>query len=159
MTTFLYNIIPALCQLIITFTIIWNVHYVIGLLFLVCMVWYLWYGMRINIAVLPDIRKIKKQSIKNAKILSESYQEVTLYKTNGRENFAIEKIERGYNKIERESESAWMPFFIRATILRFTSGLFRWAAIIIALYYVYANMVTLGGFFLVVSLFSENSDD
>ena len=147
--TFIYATIPAFSQLIRATTILFTIHWILGLSYLVFGVffgmslYYFWKSLN------PKIKEVTDYRNQTAKTISELYRLVFLIKNEVAEDKSLVDLDNVQDKHQEAYKKAWISGGNWMTLIRIGMTLFRYASIFVGVVLLFWGYITAGSIFLI----------
>jgi ABC-type multidrug transport system fused ATPase/permease subunit len=149
MNMFIYNFIPSISQFVISIVVLFSINIYFGLSYFLASFLFALSLFKFNNKIDPKIRIVRDVRNKNSRFISEIYRFVFLIKNEVAENKSLYNLNKLQNNYQKEYSDTWLTAIDHLSIIRFSSQLFRWISIFIAVILVIEGMISSGSLFLV----------
>ena len=147
--TFIYVTIPAFSQLIIATSILFYIHWIFG-------VSYLLFGTLFGVALYyfnkflnPKIKEVTENRNQTAKTISELYRLVFLIKNEVGEDKSLKELDRVQDLHQSSYEKAWVSGNNWMTLIRISMTVFRYLSILFGVILLFNGYIGAGAIFLI----------
>lgn len=147
--TFIYVTIPAISQLVIAMTILFWIHWIFGVSYLVfgTIFWVSLYFF--NRFLNPKIKQVTEYRNQTAKTITELYRLVFLIKNEVGEEKSLNELDRVQNLHQSSYEKAWISGNNWMTVIRIAMTVFRYLSIFFGVILLFYGFIGAGAIFLI----------
>jgi ABC-type multidrug transport system fused ATPase/permease subunit len=147
--TFIYTTIPAFSQIVIAMTILFTIHWAIGLAYFV-------FGLLFSLSLYffnkylsPKIKVVTDYRNQTAKTISELYRLVFLIKNEVGETKSLKDLDNVQNLHQKSYTDAWVTGNNWMTLIRISSTVFRYLSILTGVILLFTGYIGAGAIFLI----------
>lgn len=156
--TMIYQIIPALLQVLITIIALFYLSPLLGAIVMVGVLVFLFFTFYTNIVLGKDLQSLQDRWVDSDKKQSELLRNISLIKINAKEKEVIKEYDSNMALIISKEKKVWLRFINYAQMRNMVSGITRVGALILGISLVYKGVYT-PGFLVVVLSWSNNAFD
>ncbi len=149
MNTLIYNLIPHLSLFMASMIIFYYVNLWIGVLYTIATVIYFTQMIKYNIVIQPKVKEINEIRNQNSRFISEIYRYVFLIKNEVAESKTLLDLDKNQENLYNSHVKTWMFGIPKLMWIRLVPTLFRYASMLLAVYFLFKGSTTLGGLFLI----------
>jgi ABC-type multidrug transport system fused ATPase/permease subunit len=154
--TTLYDILPIALQVILTTVALIYLNVVLGLIVLFSVLLFVGLTLYTNHIMKDDLKKFQDIAHDNNKMHSEILRNVEVVQINAQEKKSINEYDGAYGKFSLFGKKMWSKYTLFASLRNLTTGLARFAIIVVGVYYVYQGKYT-PGYLVVFLTWSSNT--
>jgi len=149
MNTLIYNLIPHLSLFMASMIIFYYVNFWIGVLYTIATAIYFTQMIKYNIVIHPKVKEINEIRNQNSRFISEIYRYVFLIKNEVAESKTLLDLDKNQENLYNSHVKTWMFGIPKLMWIRLVPTLFRYASMLLAVYFLFKGSTTLGGLFLI----------
>lgn len=147
----IYNFVPNLSQLVISIVILFWIHYLIGIAYLIIGTIFGLIMWKFNNYLEPKIRIVRDCSNQTAKTISELYRLVFLIKNEVAEDKSLKNLDKVQDDFQNAYKNTWLRASDLMTGIRLFNSFFRYATLLLGVWLLFTGMITAGSIFLLLS--------
>ena len=149
MNTLIYNLIPHLSLFLASMIIFYYVNVWIGVLYTIATAIYFTQMIKYNIVIQPKVKEINEIRNQNSRFISEIYRYVFLIKNEVAESKTLVDLDKNQENLYNSHVKTWMFGIPKLMWIRLVPNLFRYASMLLTVYFLFKGSTTLGGLFLI----------
>lgn len=149
MNTLIYNLIPHLSLFMASMIIFYYVNFWIGVLYTIATAIYFTQMIKYNIVIQPKVKEINEIRNQNSRFISEIYRYVFLIKNEVAESKTLVDLDKNQENLYNSHVKTWMFGIPKLMWIRLVPNLFRYASMLLTVYFLFKGSTTLGGLFLI----------
>ena len=147
----IYNFVPSISQLIISIAILFSIHWIFGVTYLVIGAIFSVVMWKFNNYLEPKIRKVRDCSNQTAKTISELYRLVFLIKNEVAEDKSLKSLDRVQDNFQVAYKDTWLRGTTLITYIRLFNSFCRYATIFLGVILLFNGFIGAGAIFLLIN--------
>jgi ABC-type multidrug transport system fused ATPase/permease subunit len=147
----IYNFVPNLSQLIISIIILFSIHYIFGIAYLLIGTIFGLIMWKFNNYLEPKIRIVRDCSNQTAKTISELYRLVFLIKNEVAESKSLKNLDKVQDDFQNAYKNTWLKASDLMTGIRFFNSFFRYATLFLGVWLLFSGWISAGSIFLLLN--------
>lgn len=149
MNQLIYNLIPHISLFIASMVIFFYVNFWIGIIYTIATSIYFTQMLKYNVQIQPKVKEINEIRNQNSRFISEIYRYVFLIKNEVAEKKTLTELSDSQDNLYKSHVKTWMFGIPKLMWIRLVPNIFRYASMLLGVYFLFKGSVTLGGLFLI----------